>query len=172
MDNRTGLAKKPPSVVKITTPLPQTGSVFKFSESEIKAETENYKSQNLSESKYNNAITERPMPLKILQDANGNPGEMNMPSSDIESPVEMRRPRMSFKTVAKIAGTRLRRYSSINEQDIKETIENLRSPAVDGTKFCFSPVREFSSRNLLAFSPAMTNANNWFDDRSRFKSIE
>ncbi|XP_037813759.1 formin-J-like [Lucilia sericata] len=134
VDNRTNKMRKQPFVENIVrTPLPQTDSVFIFPENQL--EFENSRRQN-------------PRIRKILNDSND-----NHVSEAVGPTAEMKRPRISLKTVANIA--RLKRFSSITEEDIKLTKANLRSP---------SP--ELASTTLLAFSPTVEKKDNhWFPDR-------
>ncbi|KAM7358652.1 uncharacterized protein ACRADG_003542 isoform 2-T2 [Cochliomyia hominivorax] len=47
------------------------------------------------------------------------------------------------------------RFSSINEGDLRRTLKNLRTPTIEGTNFCFSPVRDSNALNFMAFPPTL-----------------
>ncbi|KAI8123546.1 FH2 domain-containing protein 1 [Lucilia cuprina] len=141
VDNRTNKLRKQPFVENVVrTPLPQTDSVFIFPENNCQNERRN-------QIEFENSRSQYPRIRKNLNDSNG-----KHESEAVAMPADMKRPRMSLKTVANIA--RLKRFSSITEEDIKMTKANLRSP---------SP--ELSSTTLLAFSPTLAKDNHWFSDR-------
>ncbi|XP_046808498.1 formin-J-like [Lucilia cuprina] len=141
VDNRTNKLRKQPFVENVVrTPLPQTDSVFIFPENNCQNERRN-------QIEFENSKSQNPRIRKILNDSNG-----KHDSEAVAMPADMKRPRMSLKTVANIA--RLKRFSSITEEDIKMTKANLRSP---------SP--ELSSTTLLAFSPTLAKDHHWFSDR-------
>lgn len=166
MDSNSGQLKKPPSVVKIIkTALPQTATVFNFSENDIQAaqvESEQNITENIIEARLNNnPLAKTPLTLKIIKDPIGISSESSSTPLNLKSPSEMKRPRLKLKTMASIVQLGCR-YSSINEEDLKTTIKKLRTPTLEKSQFCFSPVRELPPRSSLAFSPTSLKTNMFY----------
>ena len=68
---------------------------------------------------------------------------------------------LNFKNNIRLLG---RRYSSINDEDLRITIKNLRTPTpLEGKEFCWSPTREQPPR-IYPISPLATENNSFTDE--------